>query len=137
MADKLTSIRKSLKDSVSDYSQSLLIDIQSFNPQVQDVIRNGQIQKFEVVIELVWKSLKVYLYEIHGVNTSSPKQVIRSAFEVDFLTEKEADKLLDGIDIRNQLSHIYKKSMFDDVYPESVSFVSIFNIVSKRIGIAD
>ena len=133
MADKLTHIRQSLKDSVSDFSISILIDISLFDPQIQDVIRNGQIQKFEVTMELLWKSLKVFLFEMHGIIASSPKQVIRSAFDIDFLTVKEADKLLDGIDIRNQLSHIYKKSMFDEVYPEAVSYESIFTIVSERI----
>jgi len=118
MADKLTLIRQSLKDSVSDFSISILIDISLFDPQIQDVIRNGQIQKFEVTMELLWKSLKVFLFEMHGIIASSPKQVIRSAF---------------GIDIRNQLSHIYKKSMFDEVYPEAVSYESIFTIVSERI----
>jgi len=45
------------------------------------VLKNGQVQKFEFTTELLWKMLKAFLLEWHGIDAASPKEVIRRYFD--------------------------------------------------------
>lgn len=71
-----------------------------------DLERAGLIQMFEFSFELGWKTLKDLLfYEGHDVR--APRDVIRKAFEVDYMGEDDCETLLDALDKRNLLSHTY------------------------------
>ena len=66
----------------------------------------GLIKTFEFSFELSWKVLKDLLfYEGHDVKT--PRAVIRKSFEVDYIDESDCETLLDALDKRNLLSHVY------------------------------
>lgn len=66
----------------------------------------GLIKTFELSFELAWKVLKDLLfYEGHVVK--SPRPVIRKSFEVDYIDESDCETLLDALDKRNFLAHVY------------------------------
>ncbi len=66
----------------------------------------GLIKTFEFSFELSWKVLKDLLfYEGHDVK--APRAVIRKSFEVDYIDESDCETLLDALDKRNVLSHVY------------------------------
>ena len=108
---KLITYRKS----VSGFVASLDIDLGQFNPEITDVIKNGQIQKFEICVELTWKILKLYLDEIHGLDVRSPKETIKEVFLVELVNETEYEFLLDMLRDRNRLSHEYKEEYFEEI----------------------
>jgi nucleotidyltransferase substrate binding protein (TIGR01987 family) len=80
--------------------------------ELNELERNGLIQRFEFTIDLSWKVLKDYL-EVKGFAFKpSPKDTIREAQQaglIDF-----GQNLIDGLDIRNELSHDYSGSKFED-----------------------
>lgn len=91
--------------------------------ELNELERNGLIQRFEFTIDLSWKVMKDYLEERGFVFKPSPKDTIREAQQsglIDF-----GQNLIDGLDIRNELSHDYSGSKFenseeilrDEVYP--------------------
>ncbi|GAB1452327.1 hypothetical protein MASR2M47_23830 [Draconibacterium sp.] len=80
--------------------------------ELNELERNGLIQRFEFTIDLSWKVMKDYL-EIKGfVFKPSPKDTIREANQSGLIDFGQA--LIDGLDIRNELSHDYSGSKFED-----------------------
>ncbi|MGQ0827287.1 MAG: HI0074 family nucleotidyltransferase substrate-binding subunit [Bacteroidota bacterium] len=73
--------------------------------------RNGLVQRFEFTLDLSWKVMKDYL-EAKGFNFKpSPKDTFRQAKEGGFFDQ--AQELIDGLDIRNELSHDYSGEKFE------------------------
>lgn len=79
--------------------------------ELNELERNGLIQRFEFTIDLAWKVMKDYL-EHKGFNFKpSPKDTIRLAQESEYIDY--AQELIDGLTIRNELSHDYDGEKFD------------------------
>ena len=78
--------------------------------ELNELERNGLIQRFEFTLELSWKVLKDYLEEKGFSFKPTPKDTIRLAQESGFITY--AQELIDGLDLRNELSHDYSGEKF-------------------------
>jgi len=59
-------------------------------PESNTLAIDGSIQRFEFALELFWKTLKRLLAE-EGVETSTPKDTLRKAFQAGWLTDEAAD----------------------------------------------
>ena len=103
-----TSALRSLEKAIAE-------DIAMYTPLIQDLIRNGRVQKFEVCTELAWKTAKLFIEIELGEIIGSPKQVYRKLFTVNLADMGLFEGLLATIDDRNQLSHIYKEDHFEKV----------------------
>jgi nucleotidyltransferase substrate binding protein (TIGR01987 family) len=77
---------------------------------LNELERNGLIQRFEFTIDLSWKVLKDYLEEKGFSFKPSPKDTIREAQKAGFIDYAQA--LIDGLDLRNELSHDYSGDKF-------------------------
>ena len=78
---------------------------------LNELERNGLIQRFEFTLDLSWKVLKDYLEEKGFVFKPSPKDTIREAQQSGIIQFGQA--LIDGLDIPNELSHDYSGSKFE------------------------
>lgn len=76
--------------------------------------KDGVIQRFEFTFELAWKTLKDYLEDQGFADVSSPKKVLRKAFQENLFTDD--DLWLKMLADRNSLSHLYKKEMSENVF---------------------
>ena len=74
-------------------------------PELNELERNGLVQRFEFTLEMAWKTLKDYLEEKDFSFKTSPKDTIRLAQQSGYIDF--AQELLDGLELRNQLSHDY------------------------------
>jgi nucleotidyltransferase substrate binding protein (TIGR01987 family) len=72
--------------------------------------RNGLVQRFEFTLELCWNTLKDYLQDEGFEFKPTPKETIRQAFKSGIIDN--AQDLIDGLDIRNDLSHDYSGMKF-------------------------
>jgi nucleotidyltransferase substrate binding protein (TIGR01987 family) len=72
--------------------------------------RNGLVQRFEFTLELCWNTLKDYLLNEGFEFKPTPKETIRQAFKSGIIDN--AQDLIDGLDIRNELSHDYSGEKF-------------------------
>ena len=74
--------------------------------------REGTIQRFEFCLELAWKTAKDYL-EYNGVviQPIAPRQVIKEAFSAGLLSDGQV--WMNMIDHRNLLSHTYDVTVFE------------------------
>lgn len=80
---------------------------------VDDLDRDGTIQRFEFTIELLWKFLKIYL-EYNGVDCFSPRDCIKKAFKHGLIKDDEI--ILDMLEDRNLSSHVYSEDIAKDIF---------------------
>ena len=78
---------------------------------LNELERNGLVQRFEFTLDLSWKVLKDFLEEKGFDFKPSPKDTIRQAFESGYI--EYAQDLIDGLEIRNELSHDYNGEKFE------------------------
>lgn len=75
--------------------------------------KEGTVQRFEYTLELAWKTLKDYLEESGVVLTAvTPRQVVKDAFAAKILVDGQT--WIDMIDHRNLLSHTYDPLNFEE-----------------------
>lgn len=125
-------LKQQFEKALNDFEKSLAIDIDRYEEQVKDTIKNGQVQKFEFTVELFWKLEKRKLNENHGVDVASPKQVIRKQFEFGRFSYEQSEEILKAIDARNTLSHVYKKEQFEELYKFIITTAKTFREVSDE-----
>jgi nucleotidyltransferase substrate binding protein (TIGR01987 family) len=94
--------------------------------------RNGLVQRFEFTIDLAWKVLKDFLVAKGFDFKPSPKDTLRQAAAAGYIDY--AQELIDGLDIRNILSHDYDGDKFEEsedtireqVYPALLKLNAFF-----------
>lgn len=106
-----------LGKAIADFELSMNAELNKYDAQEIDWIKNARIQKFEFCIELLWKTAKVYLEFIEG-KIYTPKLTVKSLFIFQIINEDIYLKLMNCINDRNLLSHIYKFEMFDEIHKE-------------------
>jgi len=106
---------------------------------VADNIKSGQIHKFEFTVELLWKTVQVFLYEVDGVDVVTPKSVAKEFVEAGYCDYGEYELFIQAINDRNQLSHIYRQEMAESIWqrlPEYVGMTErIVSILLSKIRI--
>lgn len=116
METKLTHKLKNLDDALSNLSDALTLDLTSFQDLVVDNIKSGQIQKFEFTIELLWKTVQEFLFEVDGVDAVTPKSVAKEFVEAGYCDYSAYELFIQAINDRNQLCHIYRQEMADSIW---------------------
>jgi nucleotidyltransferase substrate binding protein (TIGR01987 family) len=75
--------------------------------------REGTVQRFEVALELAWKTMKDFLeHEGEVLAPVTPKVVVKAAFSAGVVLEGQV--WIDMLDHRNLLSHTYDSAVFED-----------------------
>lgn len=90
--------------------------------------QEGLVKRFEYTFELAWKTLKDYL-EAQGVSAKFPREVIKSAFELEILDDGEI--WLEMLEKRNLLVHIYNEDRFVSIYNDIVE--RYFEVLEKLV----
>lgn len=104
-SNALASLKKALK-SLTEACEA---------PITEDRDKAGIIKNFEFVYELTWKTLKRKL-EDEGQITTTPKDVIRKAFEFNYILDEEL--WLQIIKDRNLTVHTYDQDLADELIKE-------------------
>ena len=132
-ADTLAARLTDFLSSLNTFEKSLQLDMPKYKGVELDTIKNGQIQKFEYCIELCWKTIKMFLNTIHGVDAVSPKLTTKEFYRVDLVNEQEYELLNEMLDDRNRLSHIYNELFFEDIYLKLNDYLVVMKKVSERM----
>lgn len=131
--NRLQLLYNDLVTAILSFERSLDIELKKFTEFEADIIRNGQIQKFEYTIELLWKTLKKFFEVRREKIFLYPKDVIKACFAEEIIDEGNYIILIDAIESRNLLSHVYKIEMFDIIYPQLVSYAKAIRHIITAI----
>lgn len=82
-------------------------------PKDRELVVEGTIQRFETVVELVWKTLKRGL-KYEGIHPNSPRETMVEGFAIGWLDEEIVWQ--DLLDHRNKSSHEYLDDDFIEEY---------------------
>jgi nucleotidyltransferase substrate binding protein (TIGR01987 family) len=94
---------------------------------LDEIIKEGLIQRFEYTHELAWNVMKDYAW-YQGINISGSRDATREAFKLQLFTNGHV--WMDMISRRNETSHTYNEETADIVfnkiitqyYPEFIAF---------------
>lgn len=98
-----------------------------------DGMQNGRAQKFEYTTELCWKAIKFFLKEKDGVDEASPKKIIKAYYLGGYTTEDDYLLLLEAVEDRNRLSHIYDVETFNAIIARLPGYADLFERVNAQL----
>jgi nucleotidyltransferase substrate binding protein (TIGR01987 family) len=81
--------------------------------EVDELLQEGLIQRFEYTHELAWNLMKDYLAYQGYTDIRGPRDAIRRALEEGLVDDA---RWMETISDRNLTSHNYDKSVADDIY---------------------
>lgn len=125
METKLSRKLNDLQAALSNFRDSLTLEPALFPELVADNIKSGQIQKFEFTVELLWKTVQVFLFEIDGVDVVTPKSVAKEFVEAGYCDYETYELFIRAINDRNQLSHIYRQEMAETIRQRLPEFLHL------------
>lgn len=99
---------------------------------VSSIVMDATIQRFEFTYELMWKTLKIFLEDIHGVRAGSPRMVFKEAYSLDIIDQE--DIFLEMIKSRNLLSHTYNEEQAVDIYNKCPLFLAAVKNVYDKLS---
>jgi len=85
-------------------------------PKDRELVAEGTIQRFEMTIELFWKTLQRAI-QYEGTKVTTSRESLREAFRIGWLHDERV--WLDMLDRRNTTSHEYlDESLVDENYDD-------------------
>ena len=124
-SDKYNRNLKSLEKALLQLSDALE---QAESP----IVRDACLQRFEFSYELLWKTLKIFLEEIHGVRAVSPRQVFKEAFALSLIEKEQI--FIEMIESRNTLSHTYNEGQAMKIYKKCSDYLSVMKSVLAQLN---
>jgi nucleotidyltransferase substrate binding protein (TIGR01987 family) len=94
-----------------------------------EIVIDATIQRFEFTYELMWKTLKIFLEDMHGIRAVSPRLVFKEVYALSFI--KSDELFLEMLHSRNLLSHTYNEDLAKDIYKKCPSYLSTMQEVLK------
>ncbi len=114
--------------------ESLKKALATLNEAIQEpyvtLVRDASIQRFEYTFELAWKVFR-RVSKIEGLETDSPRQAIRNAFQLGLISE--TDPWFQFLEDRNLTSHTYNEERAESVYQSAKKFPAALNTVISLI----
>lgn len=111
-ARKLLDSLSNLNKTVENLERALTI------PRDRELVFEGTIHRFEMTIELMWKTIKRAL-EYEGVHPKTPRESLKEAFQAGWLNDEAV--WLDMLDQRNTTSHTYlSEELAEDNYEDII-----------------
>jgi nucleotidyltransferase substrate binding protein (TIGR01987 family) len=117
------SVRK-LKDSLNNLDSAVAnLERAITIPRDRELVFEGTIHRFEVTIELMWKTLKRAL-EYEGLQPKTPRETLKEAFRIGWLNDETV--WIDMLEHRNTTSHQYlAEELLEENYDDVVKVTPI------------
>ena len=101
--------------------------------EVDDVVIDGVLHRFEFTFELAWKTVKDYL-EYLGMTEKigSPREIIQLGFKQGIISDGEA--WVSMMLSRNALSHLYDEKTSREIYEKiKNNYVKLFGDLKEKL----
>jgi len=123
-----------------DYINKNIIDNTSFTSEeletvLDEMIKEGLIQRFEYTHELAWNVMKDYAEYQGNTNVGGSRDATREAFELKLITDGRV--WMDMIASRNKTSHTYNEATANEIYAKILNeyfpaFVDFKDVMEQK-----
>jgi nucleotidyltransferase substrate binding protein (TIGR01987 family) len=113
----LTKLDQAVSKIKKDYPSNENGDIDE-DDFLDDIIKEGLIQRFEYTHELAWNVMKDYLFSQGGIKVLGSKDATRSAFAAELILD--GDVWMKMINSRNQTSHTYNEDTANEIFEDII-----------------
>ena len=108
-----------LEESVKYIQHNFLVAKDKFETEdlgyvVDELIKEGLIQRFEYTHELAWNVMKDYAFFQGNSTVGGSRDATREAFKLQIITNP--DTWMDMIQSRNKTSHTYNKEIANEIF---------------------
>lgn len=129
LSDAIAFIKKDLNEREID------IDIENSEGILDEILKEGLIQRFEYTHELAWNVMKDFLSEIGDVKIYGSKDATREAFRAELI--KDGDVWMEMVVSRNMTSHTYNEETADKIYDRIINdyysaFLSFQKVMEEK-----
>lgn len=108
--DKIINLKnKSFKNSLNS------LKVSASSPY-SEITRDSTLLRFELVSELSWKTLKIYLENKFKIETPYPTSVYRESVKAGLLSAEDAERALSMVEDRNRMVHDYDREWAEGLY---------------------
>lgn len=106
-------LEEAVKTIEKDYAQNEVgqVSAESF---LDEIIKDGVIQRFKYTHELAWNVIKDYLAEVGGIKVYGSKDASREAFANNLIVD--GDIWMEMIKSRNLTTHTYNEDTADEIF---------------------
>lgn len=95
-------------------------------------MRDSMVKRFELCCDVLWKYLKLYIEQKHGVIAASPKKVYLECVTIGIVTEQENKILLKMVDDRNETTHNYEEECAENLIQLIPGYYELMKSVAER-----
>ena len=115
---------RKLKDSITNLQGAVSNLERALNvPRDRELVFEGTIHRYEVTIELMWKTMQRAL-KYEGIKVTTPRETLVAAFNAGWLNDEKL--WLDMVQHRNTTSHEYlAEELLEDSYNDVVRVAPI------------
>lgn len=115
---------KKLEESVNYIKHNYLdeedeLDTEDLGYVVEELIKEGLIQRFEYTHELAWNVMKDYAFFQGNSTVGGSRDATREAFRLQII--ENADIWMDMIQSRNKTSHTYNESVANEIFGKIIN----------------
>jgi len=114
-----------------DYQKSVQRLNEALQKPKDEFIRDSAIQRFEIVFELAWKTVKAFVEIYHNARCVSPQTCFKEAFRLGVIEYDDA--WIELAKNRNLTVHTYKEELAEKLYAELPSALQKFQDLEKAI----
>lgn len=94
--------------------------------------KDGAIQRFEFVFELVWKTLKDFAEDRGRMDAASPKDAFRVAADLGIIDDPLP--WFEFLKYRNEATHLYDEQKAEEVFSHIPNFMSAVDLLIAKIS---
>ena len=95
------------------------LDDENLENVVEELIKEGLIQRFEYTHELAWNVMKDYAFFQGNSTIGGSRDATREAFKLQII--ENADIWMDMIQSRNKTSHTYNEEIANEIFGKIIS----------------
>lgn len=92
------------------------------------------IKHYELLFEILWKTLKVLLSDKYGTETAGSKEIFRACFSHKLITKDELDLLLALVQKRNLTAHVYDQATAKEICSLIIQDFDALSKIIERIA---
>jgi nucleotidyltransferase substrate binding protein (TIGR01987 family) len=118
--------------------KEFLVSLENSIKRLKDILkkkktvanRDSAIKRFELTIELTWKTTQRFLRE-QNIICRSPKECLQEAFRFGLIDDDA--RWLEALEDRNLTVHTYNEKTADEVYKRLPRYLNLFSRLEKEL----